>query len=338
MKKFDSRIPQEKPQSKENITILGCGRWGSFIAWYLNSMGYKVTVWGREKDNMVNSLFETRKNEYVTFPESIELTHNLSDAIEKSKIIVIAIGAQQVRNLMQSVSKVPSYKNKIFCLNMKGIEESTGKRLSQVMQEFKVNKKNIAVWVGPGHIQEFTKGVPSLMVIDSYNPELSAELINKFHSTLIKFYQGQDIIGTEIGAAAKNVMGIAAGMLDGTNQKVLKGPLMARGAYEVGRLIKAEGGKLISAFGLCHLGDYEATLFSEHSHNRKFGEMFMQHQNFTKLAEGASTSVALLKMAKRHKLKMPITQAVHDIIHKGEDPQKVLNKLLMPNNLKEFHN
>lgn len=334
--KFKSRIPKAKKNSKQSITVLGCGRWGSFLAWYLDSMGYEVTVWGRENDPIVDQLFATRQNEYVKFPDSVTFTKNLEEAMQKSDIIVISISAQQVRNLMQSVSKVSGYKSKIYCLNMKGIEESTGKRLSIVLSEFGVPKKQIATWVGPGHIQEFTKGVPSLMVCDSTNKNLSAYLISLFASPLIKFYQGIDMVGTEIGAAAKNVMGIAAGMLDGANQQVLKGALMARGAYEVGRLIKAEGGKLISAFGLCHLGDYEATLFSEHSNNRRFGEQFIQGKNFTKLAEGASTSAAMLKMAKKHNLKMPITQAVYDIIHKKETPQKVLDRLLSPSNSKEF--
>lgn len=335
--KFTSRIPNAKKNSKQSITVLGCGRWGSFLAWYLDSMGYEVTVWGREHDNLVNSLFTTRQNEYVKFPDSITLTHNLEEAVNKSEIIVISISAQAVRNLMQSVSKLAGYKTKMYCLNMKGIEESTGKRLSQVLNEFGVPKKQIAAWVGPGHIQEFTKGVPSLMVIDSTNKNLSSHLISLFSSPLIKMYQGTDMIGTEIGAAAKNVMGIAAGLLDGSNHTVLKGALMARGAYEVGRLIEAEGGKLISAFGLCHLGDYEATLFSVHSHNRAFGEQFIQGKKFEKLAEGAATSAAMLKMAKKHGIKMPITQAVYDIINNKETPEKVLDRLLTPTNNKEFN-
>lgn len=338
MTPFKSRVPQADKNSKQNVTLLGCGRWGSCIAWYLDSMGFNVTVWGRNNDPIVDNLFAKRENEYVKFPDSITLTHDLTEAVTKSEIIIISIGAQQVRNLLQSVKQVPGYKNHTYVLCMKGIEESTGKRLSQVLREVaKIPSKNIAAWVGPGHIQEFTKGVPSLMVIDSTNKKLSSHLVDIFSSSLIKFYQGNDMIGTEIGAAAKNVMGIAAGLCDGSGHEVLKGPLMARGAYEVGRLIKAEGGKLISAFGLCHLGDYEATLFSKHSHNRGFGEKFIQGQKFDKLAEGAMTSGAMLKMAKKHHMELPVTQAVYDIVHKGKDPQQVLDDLLSRSNKKEFH-
>ena len=93
---------------------------------------------------------------------------------------------------------------------------------------------------------------------------------------MIRFYYGQDLIGNEIGAAAKNVIGIAAGMLDGFHLSTLKEALMSRGTREVARLIKAMGGNELSAYGLCHLGDYEATVFSEFSHNRRFGELFVQ--------------------------------------------------------------
>ena len=88
-----------------NFSVLGCGRWGSFIAWYLDKNKNNVTVWGRKHDDIVNELFTTRKNEYVAFPESIELTHDLEYALNKSEYIVISIGAQAVRDLMSNVCK-----------------------------------------------------------------------------------------------------------------------------------------------------------------------------------------------------------------------------------------
>ena len=144
------------------------------------------------------------------------------------------------------------------------------------------------------------------------------------------------MIGTEIGAAAKNVMGIAAGMLDGGGYTSLKGALIARGAREVSRLIKAAGGNELSAYGLCHIGDYEATLFSPHSHNRKFGESFVKHEEFTKLAEGVETSTALLNLANQFNVEMPITSAVNKIVTKGCEPMETLLSLFARTNLNEF--
>lgn len=319
-----------------NITLLGCGRWGSFIAWYLDHNKNNVTVWGRKNDPLVESLFATRVNAYVTFPKTIELTNDLEYALKKSDIIIISISSQYVRDLMSNVSKIADYKSKTYVLCMKGIEDATGKRLSEVLEEFAVPSKNIAVWVGPGHIQEFTRGVPNCMIIDSKNAELSAYLVDLFKSDLIKYYQGNDLIGTEIGAAAKNVLGIAAGMLDGLGYTVLKGALMARGTREVARLMKACGGSEMSAYGLCHLGDFEATLFSQHSHNRMFGEKFVKGEPFEKLAEGVATASAMLKMAKKHNVDLPITKAVNDIIQHKKDPKFVLDSLFARTNTKEF--
>lgn len=320
-----------------NYTILGCGRWGSFIAWYLDKTGHKVTTWGLETDPYVVNFFATRKNNYVQFPESIELTTNLEYAVNKNEYIIISISSQNLRNLMTSVSKIDGYKNKKFIICMKGIEDATGMRLSEVINEFGIDKSQIATWVGPGHIQDFTRGVPSLMIVDSTNPELSGFLVKDLRSDLIRYYQGQDMIGTEIGAAAKNVMGIAAGMLDGANMSSLKGSLMARGTREVARLIRAAGGNELSAYGLCHLGDYEATLFSQHSHNRKFGELFVKGEYFDKLAEGVMTSSALLKLAKKYNVELPITQVVHDVIAHEKDTKTALEELFERPNVEEFN-
>ncbi len=321
-----------------NITLLGCGRWGSFIAWYMNSIKHNnVMVWGRENDPLLENLIKTRKNDYVEFPESIQLTTDLNKALNHSEIIIISISAQGVRNLMSNVSKIPCYKDKTFVLCMKGIEDATGKRLSEILIENGVDKNKIAVWVGPGHIQEFTRLVPNCMLIDSHNAELTRFLVSNFSSNLIRFYLGNDIIGSEIGAAAKNVMGIGAGMLDGLGYSVLKGALMARGAHEVAQLIKSKGGNELSAYGLCHLGDYEATLFSPHSHNRKFGEMFVKGEPFTKLAEGVATTSAMLKMAKELNVDLPITQAIYDILNKNAEPKQILDYLFSRENKKEFN-
>lgn len=318
------------------ISVLGCGRWGSFIAWYLNRNGHNVTSFGIAEDPYVQEFFKTRVNAYVTFPESIKLTTDLTDALSDVEVVIISISSQHLREFMKKIIDTNKYQDKKFVLCMKGIENTTGKRLSEVLIESGIDKNNIAVWVGPGHIQEFTRGVPNLMIIDSYNKELSEFIIKNFKSDLIRYYQGEDIIGTEIGAAAKNVMGIAAGMLDGGGFTSLKGALIARGAREVSRLIKAAGGNELSAYGLCHIGDYEATLFSMHSHNRKFGESYVKHEPFNKLAEGVETSTALLKLAEKYNVDMPITKAVNSIVMENKDPMETLLYLFARTNLNEF--
>ncbi|MBD5584951.1 MAG: glycerol-3-phosphate dehydrogenase [Clostridia bacterium] len=294
------------------ISVLGCGRWGSFIAWYQATvLKNDVVSWGPEGDYSYEVLKTTGKNEYVSLDKSIKLTCDLQFAVNHADVIIISISSQGLRGFMKKITAYP-VKDKIFVLCMKGIEESTGKRLSEVLLESGIHRDKIAVWVGPGHIQAFTQGIPNCMVIDSYSPELKKHLADNFKSNLIRFYYGNDIIGSEIGAAAKNVLGIAAGLLDGSGYVSLKGPLMARGAYEVGKLIKAMGGRFKSAYGLAHLGDYETTLFSEYSHNRRYGEMMAHGAKFDKLAEGVMTAKAMKELADKYGLEMPITEAVYE--------------------------
>ena len=319
-----------------NITILGPGRWGSFIAWYLDKNKHNVKLWGLPHSSAFQNFLITRKNDYVELPESINMTTNLEESLNHSEYIIISISSQALRDLMQKISTFKSYQNKKYILCMKGIEDTTGCRLSTILLDFNIPKENIAVWVGPGHIQSFTAGVPSCMIIDSYNSDLSLFLVKSFKSDLIRFYQGTDIIGSEIGAAAKNVMGIAAGLLDGMNYSSLKGGLMARGTYEVAKLIKSCGGNELSAYGLCHLGDYEATLFSKFSHNRMFGETFAKGEPFDKLAEGVATSSAMLKLAESVGIELPITKTVYDVIHGIIDKDQAIKQLFKRDNIKEF--
>ena len=146
-------------------------------------------------------------------------------------------------------------------------------------------------------------------------------------SELIRFYYGADLIGNQVGAALKNVIGIAAGILDGLEWYGLKGALMARAPVEVGRLIAAMGGDARTAYGLSHLGDYEATLFSKHSHNRTFGEKFAKGEDFGKLAEGVATLKAVKKIADEKGIDMPISQALYRAVYEKADIKTTIRSM-----------
>lgn len=316
------------------ISVLGCGRWGSFIAWYQSTvLKNQVISWGPEGEYSYEILKNTGKNEYVELDKNITLTCDLKYAVESADVIIISISSQGLRGFIKRITE-HDIKDKPFVLCMKGIEESTGKRLSEVLVESGISPDKIAVWVGPGHIQAFTQGIPNCMVIDSANDELKRALADNFKSNLIRFYYGNDLIGTEIGAAAKNVLGIAAGVLDGSGYVSLKGPLMSRGANEVGRLIEALGGKFNSAYGLAHLGDYETTLFSEFSHNRKYGEMMAHGAKFEKLAEGVMTAKAMKQLGDKYGVELPITNAVYEacflsrVFERGDGAKNCMNIIL----------
>ena len=311
------------------IAVLGCGRWGSFHAWYAQRIGHQVMLWGRKDSAHLAALRATRKNEYLTLPETVTLTDDLAVAVDFAEIVIISISAQKLREFCQQLKVLPNLQQKKFVLCMKGLEIGTGKRLTTVMAEELGTDLRTAVWVGPGHVQDFVREIPNCMVIAAKEMQLTKELVAAFASPLIRFYYGEDLLGTEIGAAAKNVMGLAAGMLDGLNYSSLKGALMARGTRELSRLIEKMGGDKMTVYGLSHLGDYEATLFSPFSNNRRFGEDFVQGKTFGKLAEGVYTVEALMDIAREYHLELPICALVYAIVHEHKDPKEELLKLFL---------
>ena len=309
-----------------NIAVIGCGRWGSLITWYLDTLGHHMTLYGRRDSARMQRFMATRQNDLLTLPESIALTNDLH-CVEEAETIVISIGAQGLQKLMEELKPL-NLEGKTFVLCMKGLEIGTGRRLSQIAKENLPASCHIAVWLGPGHVQEFYNGIPNCMVIDSEEEAVKHRLISAFSGELIRFYYGSDLLGNEVGAAAKNVVGIAAGFLDGLGLTTLKGALMSRGTREVARLIHAMGGNELSAYGLCHLGDYEATVFSPFSHNRRFGQLFVEGKTFDKLAEGYYTVEALLTLGKAYHVELPICEAVHAALYEGVDPRAAIQNLM----------
>ena len=319
-----------------NITVVGCGRWGSCIAWYLDGIGHHVTLYGRENSPHFRAFCETRTNGLVTLPDSISLSSDLESALRSAQAVVLSIGAQSLRGFMKEASAFP-LDSKDFVLCIKGIEIETGKLLHEVMAEFLPPSCGVAVWVGPGHVQEFVKGHPNCMVLDSADKACTKRLADAFSGGIIRFYYGSDLIGTEIGSAVKNVIGIAAGILDGLDRSSLKGALMSRSVVETARLIRKMGGNPSSAFGLAMLGDFEATVFSPYSHNRAFGEAFAKGEPFDRLAEGYYTAKALYALCRRYDTEMPICEAVYRVLYEKKDIRDETEKLFSRSMKEEFN-
>lgn len=316
------------------VTVIGCGRWGSFIGYYLDSIGESVTLYEPVGSRSITAWQQSRRGELLNLPETIMLETDLLTALQNDTIIV-SIHSQNLSTLMRDVAALKP-KGKTFVLCMKGVEVATGKRLSVIANEHIGEHNSVAVWVGPGHVQDLLRGVPTCMVIDSEDAAVTQRLAQRFSSKRIRMYYGTDLVGSEVGAAAKNVIGIGAGLLDGADMASLKGALISRGAQEVAQLIVALGGDERSAYGLAHLGDYEATVFSVHSHNRAYGEAHVRGEKFDKLAEGYHTTQALLDLAAQHNLQLPIMQAIYEVIYNHHDIHDEIDKLFSAELSAEF--
>lgn len=311
----------------KKVTVLGCGRWASFLAWYAHKQNHAVTMWGRPGSARLEQLRQTHRNEYIELSSDIKLTDDLASALQSADFIIISISTQSLRSLLQQMEALHAiHPDQTFILCMKGLEQASGKRLTQIFQE-EMTTDNVAIWAGPGHIQSFYAGIPNCMVIDANSPLRQEKIISAFGSDLVRFYYGTDLIGNEIGAATKNVIGIAAGMLDGLDLTALKGALMARAPQEISRLIVTLGGNSMTSYGLAHLGDYEATLFSPHSNNRLYGENFTRHIPSTKLAEGVPTLQAVHHLQETHDLDLPICNCLYQILFEQQDAKKGLDAL-----------
>ena len=167
------------------ITVIGCGRWGSLIAWYLDRTGHAVTLYGRPGSRHMQRFLAARRNDLLELPESIRLSTDLS-CVRQAEIVVISIGSQGLQGLMDQLRPL-TLRDKIFVLCMKGLEQGTGRRLSQIAQENLDPSNAVAVWLGPGHVQEFYRGIPNCMVIDSGNDAVKRRLVQEFSSDLIRF-------------------------------------------------------------------------------------------------------------------------------------------------------
>ncbi len=319
----------------KSVSVIGCGRWGTFLGWYAANYSVDtVVMYDIPTSPAFIDLQKTRKNSYLELSDNMELTGDINKVLE-NEVIIISIGCQHLRGLAKQLN---GYKieGKTFLLAIKGLEEPSAKTTAEIMLEEIKQKIHVAVLSGPGHVQDYLKKVPSCAVIDSDEPATKDLLIKLLQSDLIRFYYGADLTGNAIGAAMKNVIGIAAGILDGLEWYGLKGALMARAPVEVGRFIKHFGGNPMSAYGLAHLGDYEATLFSKHSQNRTFGEKFVKGEKFEKLAEGYYTLKAVKLIADEKKIDMPICQALYKCIYEGAEIKSTIKGLFSRDLKQEF--
>ncbi len=319
----------------KKLSLIGCGRWGTFLGWYsANYCGYDVDMYDIPTSPNFIELRDTRKNAYLSLSDNMYLHEKLADVLGNDTVI-ISIGCQYFRGLCKELNAY-DLSGKTFLLAMKGLEEPGAKIMFDVMREEIKQNIHIAVLAGPGHVQDYMKKVPSCAVIDSDEDDVKDRLIKNLQSDLIRFYYGSDLTGNQIGAALKNVIGIAAGILDGLEWYGLKGALMARAPIEVGRFIKYFGGNPHTAYGLAHLGDYEATLFSQHSHNRTFGEKFARGEDFGKLAEGVATLKAVKMIADQKGIDMPICQALYKAVYEKADIKSTIRSMFERDLKKEF--
>lgn len=322
---------------KEKIAVLGDGGWGTTLAIHLGRQGYKVSLWSAFK-KYAHFLDKKRRNPKflpgIRIPANIHISHSLEVVIADAKVIVIAVPSHFFRRVIKKMEKV-DLKGKVILSVTKGIESSTLLRMSQVLDK-ELGRVKIAVLSGPTIAKEVAKGIPTTAVIASRDLRTAKMLQRIFNNGSFRIYTNSDLIGVELGGCLKNIIAIACGVSDGlgfgTNTKAA---ILARGLAEMSRLGKVLGAKEKTFAGISGLGDLVTTCISPFSRNRFVGEQLGKGRHLKNIlnkmemvAEGVETAKSAYRLSLKHKVSMPITREVYNILYRNKNPLAAVKDLM----------
>jgi len=319
------------------IAVIGDGGWGTTLAVYLCRRKYAVTLWGAFPEN-IRRIRKTRFNNRflpgIRVPKEVQLTSDLNDALKGADLILLAVPSQYLRKILKKIKPTP-HRDKLFLSVVKGIENRTLLRVSQVIHQ-ELGPVHLAVLSGPTIAMEVAQGIPSTAVIASGNMRTAKFLQKIFNSGTFRIYTNSDLVGLELGGSLKNIIAIACGVCDGLGYGTnAKAAILTRGLVEMARLGAAMGAKQNTFAGLAGLGDLVTTCVSPQSRNRSVGEQLGKGRSMKTIlssmnavAEGVETVKAVQKLSKRYSVSMPITQEVYNIIWKGKKPLRAVSDLM----------
>ena len=332
----DVDIPRLKTEDKRVVSVIGNGSFGTAIANVIAHNGHRVTIYGRNKED-INNTRESRVNEKylpgALLYDKIRFTSNIRTAVGKRDIIIFAIPAQQFGAFLEKNAKYID-KNAIIVNLAKGIENKSLKTMSQIAKKF-IKNKYVAV-SGPSHAEEIVRNYPTTVVAASEDEKAAKEIQNIMMSKTFRVYTTNDIIGVELGGALKNVIALGTGITDGMNfGDNSKAALMTRGIHEISRLGETMGANSETFSGLSGIGDLMVTCSSDLSRNRRCGLLIgggMTPEEavaeIKTTVEGIYTVEAASKLAKKLKVDMPITNAIKAVIDGKLNPRDAVEMLM----------
>ncbi len=319
------------------ITVLGDGGWGTTLALLLAGKGFAVKLWGAFPE-YVEEVSKKRENRKFLpgfkIPENVLPCADIHQAAVEADIIVLATPSQFMRKVIQKIRK-DKVRHKVFVTVAKGIEIGSLKVMSQVIHE-ELGKVSLCVLSGPTIAREVALKIPSGASIASTNKELASRVRKIFMTDTFSLFESDDVLGVELGGSLKNVIAISAGIVEGLGfGSNTRAALFARGVAEMARLGAAMGARRETFMGLSGLGDLATTCLSPHSRNRWLGEEIGKGKKLRNVlkgtemvVEGVDTSRSAWQLAKKNKIKMPITEAVYGILFHHHDPREAVKALM----------
>ncbi|MCD6521195.1 NAD(P)H-dependent glycerol-3-phosphate dehydrogenase [Candidatus Calescamantes bacterium] len=320
----------------EKIAILGAGGWGTALSILLEKKGYKVFLW-EVFPEYAEELRSKRENYKflpgISIPSQIQITSSLEEAVCDAEIIVIAIPSRYLRDTLKMLPPLPP--SVLLISAVKGLEEKTFKRMSQVILE-ELGEFPMGVLSGPSHAEEVARGIPTAVVAASPKERVARRIQEIFNSPFFRVYTHDDIVGVELGGALKNIIAIACGISDGLGYgDNTKAALMTRGLTEIARLGVSLGGRPSTFWGLAGMGDLVVTCTSRYSRNRYVGERIGKgekweeiEKDMIKVAEGVYTVKSAYELSKKRGIPMPITEVVYRVLYEDLNPLEGV-KILM---------
>jgi glycerol-3-phosphate dehydrogenase (NAD(P)+) len=319
-------------------TVISDGAWGTALATVLCENGHDVTMWGPFPD-YIEIMKDKRENirflPGIPLPSTLKLSDNMAAAVKDSEIIVLATPSQFMRASLEELKEC--YDSSQVLVNVaKGIENGTLKRMSELCDEI-LGKSTYTVLSGPSHAEEVVKQCPTAVVVASESDTACQKVQEAFMNKYFRVYSTEDIVSVELGGALKNVMAIAAGIIDGMGiGDNPKAALITRGIAEMSRLGTALGGRQETFAGMSGIGDLIVTCTSGHSRNRHVGEELGKGQKIEDIteamglvvAEGVKTSKSAYALAQKVNVETPIVNEVYATLYKGKDPHVALRDLM----------
>ena len=322
------------------VGVVGATSWGTTLGVILAQRGVPVTLWARSEEE-ARTLRADRENQRllpgVPFPPTLTASADPAEALQGADMVIVAVPSRSLRENLRTVRDA-LLESRCIVSAVKGLERSSGKRMTEIMEEelAAALHPRLCVLSGPNLSAEIARGVPSSTVVASRDPGLVVWVQGVLNSTTFRVYVNEDVVGVELGGALKNIIAIGAGVSDGLGYGAnAKAAVVTRGLAEITRLAVAAGAVPLTMAGLSGLGDLAATCFSNLSRNRFVGEQLgkghalrdivagMRH-----VAEGVDTTAAALTLASRYGVEMPITEITADVLFDGLSPGDATAALL----------
>ena len=334
------RFLKRKGDFMSKVVVLGSGGWGIALALTAYDAGNEVYLWSlfqKEVDDLIKNREHKKLLPGVAISEGIKITNDLS-VVEGADLTIAAVPSTAIR----SIAGLLKGRNCGIIVNVaKGIENKTFLRLSEILAD-ETGSCEIAVLSGPSHAEEVSRKIPTSVVSASVDPSIAGKVQELMTTDYFRIYTNDDVVGVELGGAIKNVIAVAAGIIDGLSLgDNTKAALITRGVYEMSRLGVAMGARRETFSGLSGLGDLIVTCTSEHSRNHRFGKLLGEGSSAKAALEAVGTvegyyaAAAVKSLAEKYGVEMPICDQCYDVIYNGIDAVDALKKLMTRPNKNE---